>query len=173
MNAETMSASGAQANLRQQAGIWWRARTPRERQAVVVVVLVLVLFLIWSVFVQPALRTIREAPAQLDRLDAQTQQIQRAANEVDGLRGATRVSPTQAAAALKAATDRLGANARLNLQGDRATLTITGAGVNATALRAWLSEARSGARARPTDAQLQRGSAGYTGTIGVVLGGSS
>ncbi|HEY4068587.1 MAG TPA: type II secretion system protein GspM [Burkholderiaceae bacterium] len=170
MNAETMSASGAQSNLRQQAGIWWRARTPRERQAVVVVVLVLVLFLLWSLFVQPALRTIREAPAQLDRLEAQTQQVQRATNEVDVLRGATRVSPAQAGAALKAATDRLGANAKLNLQGDRATLTIAGTGVDATALRGWLTEARSGARARPIDAQLQRSSAGYTGTLGVVLG---
>ena len=169
MNAETMSTSTG-ASLRQQARVWWLARTPRERQAVVVVVLVLVLFALWSLLVAPALRTVREAPAQLDRLDAQYQQMQRIAGEATTLRGASRVSPTQAAAALKAATDRLGGNARLALQGDRATLTLTG--VNAEALRAWLNEARSGARARPVEAQLTRGTSGYSGTLSLTLGGA-
>ena len=168
MNAEALSARGG--SLRQQAEGWWRGRTPRERQAVIVVALVVVLFAIWGVFVQPALRTTREAPLQLDRLDAQYQQMQRVASEATALRGASRVSPTQATAALKAATDRLGANAKLALQGDRATLTLNG--INAEALRAWLNEARSGARARPTDAQLTRGTSGYSGTIGLTIGGA-
>jgi len=171
MNAETMSASPGLATLRQQAIGWWQARTPRERQAVIVVALVLSLFVLWSLFVQPALRTAREAPAQLDVLEAQYQQMQRIANEATTLRSATRVSPTQAAAALKAATDRLGANARLSIQGERATLTLT-SGVSVEALRAWLNEARSGARARPVDAQLQRGPAGYGGSISLTLGGA-
>ena len=148
MNAEATTASPGLASLRQQARNWWHARTPRERQAVIVVALVIGLFVVWSLLVQPALRTTREAPAQLDLLEAQYQQMQRIANEATTLRGATRVSPTQAAAALKAATDRLGTNARLTVQGDRATLTLT-SGVSAEALRAWLNEARSGARARP------------------------
>lgn len=168
MNAEALSARGG--GLRQQAESWWRGRTPRERQAVIVVVLVLLLFAVWSLFVQPALRTTREAPLQLDRLDAQYQQMQRVVAEATALRGASRVSPTQAAAALKAATDRLGSNAKLVLQGERATLTLSG--VNAEALRAWLNEARSGARARPTDAQLTRGASGYSGTIGLTIGGA-
>lgn len=168
MNAETLPARGG--NLGQQARAWWRGRTPRERQAVTVVVLVLSLFAIWILFVQPALRVTREAPPQLDRLDAQYQQMQRVAAESTALRGASRVSPTQAAAALKAATDRLGSGAKLALQGERATLTL--AGVNAEALRAWLNEARSGARARPTDAQLTRGATGYSGTIGLTIGGA-
>jgi len=58
------------------------------------------------------------------------------------------------------------------IQGERATLTLN-TGVNPEALRAWLNEARSGARARPVEAQLQRGPLGYTGTIGVALGGAS
>jgi general secretion pathway protein M len=88
------------------------------------------------------------------------------------LRSATRVAPTQAAAALKAATDRLGTNARLAMQGDRATLTLVD-GVSPDALQAWLGEVRSGARARPVDAQLQRGPNGYSGTLGVTLGSAS
>jgi len=172
MSTESMSsASPGLATLRQQARTWWQVRTPRERQAVLAVALVLGLFVVWSLFVQPALITAREAPAQLDRLEAQYQQMQRIAAESGTLRGAARVSPMQAAAALKAATDRLGGNARLTVQGDRATLTLTG--VSAEALRAWLLEARSGARARPIEAQLQRGQSGYNGTLGVTLGGAS
>jgi general secretion pathway protein M len=171
MNAESTGASPAMASLRQQARTWWLARTPRERQAVLVVGFVLGLFAVWSVLVQPALRTTREAPEQLDRLEAQYQQMQRIAAESSALRGAPRVSPMQASAALKAATDRLGAGGRIAFQGDRATLTLVG--VSPEALRAWLVEARSGARARPVDAQLQRGASGYNGTLSLTLGGTS
>ena len=59
----------------------------------------------------------------------------------------------QAHDALRSATERLGAEkARLSLQGDRATLTLTG--VTGEQLSSWLGEARSGARARPVEAQL-------------------
>ncbi len=167
-----VSASPAMASLRQQAGTWWQARTPRERQAVAVVAVVVGLFFVWSLLVQPALRTVTEAPLVLDRLDAQYQQMQRIATESNGLRAAPRVAPAQAVAALKAATDRLGERGKLVIQGERATLTLN-TGVNPEALRAWLNEARNGARARPVEAQLQRGPLGYTGTIGVALGGAS
>ena len=171
MNTEAMASSSTGTSLSQQARTLWLARTVRERQAIVLVVAVVVLFAIWSLLVQPALRVTREAPAQLDRLDAQYQQMQRIAAESTALRGATKVSATQATAALRAATDRLGANARLLQQGDRATLTLTG--VSPEALKGWLNEARSGARARPVEAQLQRGPSGYSGTIGLTLGGAS
>ena len=158
------------ASLRQQAQTWWQARTARERQAVLVVGLLLAAFVVWSVLARPALQVAREAPAQLDQLDAQYQQMQRIAAESTGLRGAPRVSPAQAAAALKSATDRLGDRGRLTLLGDRATLTLSG--VSPEALRAWLTEARSGARARPIEAQLQRGPTGFSGTLGVALAGN-
>ncbi len=172
MSAASSGASPAMASLRQQSGTWWRARTPRERQAVALVGLILAVFVVWSLLVQPALTTARTAPAQLDQLDAQYQQMQRIATESTALRAAPRVAPSQAQAALKAATDRLGERGRLVLQGDRATLTLS-TGVSPEALRGWLAEVRSGARARPVEAQLQRGALGYTGTIGVTLGGSS
>jgi general secretion pathway protein M len=135
-----------------------------------VVAIVLGLFVVWNLAVQPALQTVREAPAQLDRLDAQYQQMQRIAAETVGLRGATRVSQSQAGLALKAAADRLGERGKLTLQGDRATLTLSG--VSPEALRAWLVEARSGARARPIEAQWQRGPQGYSGTLVVTFGGA-
>jgi general secretion pathway protein M len=172
MNAtSSMTASPALATLRQQATTWWTARAPRERQALTIVGIVIGLFLVWSFFVQPALRTVREAPTELDLLDAQYQQMQRGAAEGTALRAAPRVSSSQAAAALRAATDRLGDHARLSIQGDRATLTLTG--VTPEALRSWLGEARSGARVRPVEASLQRGALGFSGTISVTLGGTS
>ena len=171
MNAETMPAAATATQLRQQGRDWWQRRAPRERQAVALVAVVLVLFIVWSLLVQPALRTAREAPAELDRLEARFQQMQRVAGESAALRSATRVSPAQAQQALKAATDRLGDRATLTLQGDRATLRL--AGVDAEALRAWLAEVRSAARARPVEAQLQRGALGYSGSLGLVLGGGS
>jgi general secretion pathway protein M len=170
MNTENLSPTQL-ISLRQQALTWWQARTPRERQAVALVVIILVLFLFWSWLIQPALRTVSEAPTQLDKLEAQQQQMQQIASESVVLRGASRVSPTQATLALKAATDRLGDRAKLVVQGDRATLTLTNLSPNA--LRAWLIEVRSGARARPTEAQLQRSPQGYSGTLGLALGGAS
>ena len=172
MNASTIGdASGGLVSLRQQARTWWRSRSNRERQAVALVVTIIVLFLVWSMLVQPAWRIARSAPAELDALDAQLQQMQRIANESRGLRGTAPVGAAQAGIALKAASDRLGDKARLNLQGDRAILTLMGA--SPEALRAWLSEARAGARARPVEAQLQRGPTGYTGTLIVSIGGNS
>ena len=162
-----MPPSPALASLREQAGAWWLARTPRERQAVATVAIVLGLFVGWSLLVQPALRIVRAAPAQLDVLEAQYQQMHRVAAESVALRGAARVSPAQAALALKSATDRLGDKGKITQQGDRATLTLNG--VSPEALRAWLNEARSAARARPVEAQLVRATAGYSGSLVVNL----
>ena len=170
MNTRSLTLPPALASLRAEAGKWWRARTTRERRAVIVVVGVLGVLLVWSLLVQPAWRSTRAAPAQLDQLDGELQQMQRVAAESRVLRAVAPVSPTQAAAALKAASERLGDKAKLNLQGDRATLSLTG--ISPEALRAWLVEARSGARARPVEATLLRGPAGFTGSVTVTLGGA-
>jgi general secretion pathway protein M len=170
LNTKTLSESPALASLKQQAFIWWRARTPRERQAVTVVVGVLLLIMVWSWFIQPALRTLREAPIQLAQLEAQYQRMQQVAVESNSLRGSPRVGQVQAVQALKAATERLGDQGKLALQGERATLTLTNA--SPEALRTWLVEARAGARTKPVEAQLLRAAQGYNGTLSVALGGA-
>lgn len=169
MNAEA-TATGLP-TLRRQASIWWRARTVRERQMVTLVLLVVLALAVWSLLVQPALRVAREAPVQIDRLDGQLQQMQRVAIESTGLRAAARISQGQATQALKSATDRLGEHGKIVVLGDRATLTLVNA--DPEALRGWLNEARSGARARPVEAQLQRSPAGYSGTMSLTLEGAS
>ena len=167
MNDKTMALPAHLGQARQQAHAYWRSRAPRERLALGAAAAVLGLFVVWLLFVQPAWRTLRETPAQLDALDAQLQQMQRLAAESQSLRGVAAVTQVQAAAALKSATDRLGDKGRLSMQGDRASLTLNG--VSPEALRGWLLEARSAARVRPVEAQLARGPQGFTGTLVVSL----
>ena len=150
---------------------WWRTLARREQRLLMMAGAVLVLGLLWVLTLQPALRTISRAPIELDRLDAQLQTMQRLAGEVQSLRAAPPVAPEQAAAALRAATERLGDKGKLQLQGERAVLTLNNVGTGP--LRDWLAEARAGARARPLEASLTRGTQGYSGTLVLALGGGS
>ena len=158
------------AGARDQAARFWRSRAPRERQLIAGGAVALALLVVWLIAVQPALRTLRETPAELDRLDAQWQQMQLAALESAALRSASPVPPAQANEALRAATERLGGKGKIALQGDRAVLTFSG--VPFEALRNWLGEARSAARARPVEAQLLKGASGYSGSISISLAGN-
>ena len=150
---------------------WWRGLARREQTLVGVAAAVVLLGAVWALAVQPAWRTLARAPAELDALDAQLQAMQRLAGEAQQLRAAPPVAPEQAAAALKAATARLGEQGRLALQGDRAVLTLNN--VATGALRDWLAEARAGARARPVEANLTRGASGTSGTLVVAIGGGN
>lgn len=170
MSTAAVGSTGAPA-LHQQARQYWRSRAPRERLALIAMATAIGLLLVWNLAVSPALHTVRTAPAQLDAIDEQMQQMQVTAAEVRGLRAIAPVSPQQAANALKAATDRLGDRAKLSVQSDRATLTLNGLGTEE--LRAWLTEARSAARARPIEGQLQRNASGYNGTLTLTLGGGT
>lgn len=156
---------------RREASRRWEALSPRDRLAVSIGAGALGVLVSWLLAVQPALRTVREVPAQIDVVEAQLQAMRALAAETSGLRGATPVSQAQAVAALQAATDRLGAKGKLSVQGDRATLTLTAA--DTESLRSWLELARSAARARPIEAQLSRNPNGYTGTLVVSLGGGA
>jgi general secretion pathway protein M len=147
---------------------WWATLAQRERRLIALGGSVLVLYLVFVVAVQPAWRTVRSAPAQLDALDAELQTMQRLASEVGELRATPPVNAAQSMTALKAASERLGDKAKLSIQGERAVLTLNGAGTEE--LRSWLAEARSGARARPVEATLTRGASGYSGSIVVAVG---
>ena len=152
------------------AAAWWRSLPSRDRNLAAFGIAVLVLFLLWLLALQPALSTLSRAPVEMDTLDAQLQTMQRLAAETAELRATPPVNPDQAQAALKAATERLGDKAKISLQGDRAVLTLNGAGTEA--LRGWLAEARSGARARPLEANLMRSGSGYSGTLVLSIGGA-
>ena len=119
---------------------------------------------------QPAWRTLREAPIEIDRLEAQLQRMQRQAAEVRELRATPPVPAAQSVEALRAATQRLGERAKLSLAGDRATVTLSG--IEGEQLRDWLAEVRTGARARPVEVQLTRAGQGFNGNVVLALGGT-
>ena len=150
---------------------WWTSLAARERLLIAVGSVALGVIALWVLAIQPAWTTLRTAPTEIDRLDAQWQSMQSLAAESEVLRAVPAMRPEQAAAALQAATDRLGANGRLQLQGDRATLTLTDA--TPQQLREWLAQARSGARARPLELSLTRSATGFVGTLVVSLGSAS
>jgi general secretion pathway protein M len=145
----------------------WSRLDARERLGLAGAGVALLLLLFVLLLINPALRTLKEAPARLSALDSQLAQMQSLAAEAKRLQQLPPVSPAQAAAALQAATEFLGPEARLTLQGERATLNFTN--LSGEQLGAWLVEVRSAARARPVEAQLQRGPNGYGGSIVLAL----
>ncbi|RTL46695.1 MAG: type II secretion system protein M [Burkholderiales bacterium] len=167
-NPEGLAAQWQQ--LKTQALTQWEALGERERLALSAVGVLLALLLAWSVLLAPALRTLKTAPAELEKLDLQLQQMQAQAQEAKALRAAPPVPPAQAQAALTASVTHLGPAARLNLTGDRAVVTLNG--VPPEMLQGWLGEVRAAARARPVEAQLTRGPKGYAGTLVLTLGGN-
>lgn len=164
--AEGLTAAWVQA--RDQALAQWSALGERERWALQVAATMLGLLLFWLIAIAPARRTIQAAPAQLEMLELQLQQMQGQALEARTLQAAPTVPPAQAQAALVGATERLGSAARLQVSGDRAVLSLNG--VSPEALQGWLGEVRSAARARPVEAQLSRGPKGFSGSVVLALG---
>ncbi len=149
----------------------WGQMAERERIGVLAAGAALGLLLVVLLLVNPALKTLREAPAKLAQLDQELARMQGWAAEAQRLQGQPAVNPAQVQAALQAATEALGPDARLSVSGDRATLNFSNLG--APQLAAWLAEVRSAARARAIEANLQRGPTGYGGSIVLSLGAAT
>jgi len=135
----------------------------RERRMVAVIAIALAFLVLWLALVRPAWNTLDAAPALRAQADAQLLQMQ-----AKQLRALPPVAAPVAEQVLKSATDELGGKAKLAMQGDRATLSVTG--INGEDLRKWLIQARGGARARPVEANLVRAGDGYNGTLVVAIG---
>ncbi len=105
---------------------------------------------------------------QLDQLEGQLQDVQRIAAESRELRGAAPVSASQAAAALKAATNGSDSG-KITLLGDRASLTLTNASPEGCAPGSTKPAARH-ARGPWSAAAAQ--AAGYSGSVTVKLRGT-
>ena len=168
MNAQADTFASRAAAWRAQAGELWRARSQRDRTAIVVMAGVLGAFLLWTLGIAPAWRTLQTAPTQIEALEAQLLQMRTMAAEVRELRNTTPIPAAQAGVAMKAAAERHGDKVRLTLQAERALITFTNA--SPEQVRALLVEARSAARARPLEAQLSRGANGFNGTLVLSLG---
>jgi general secretion pathway protein M len=148
----------------------WETLAPRERVMVAAMGGALAFLLVWMIAVRPAWRTLEQAPAQRMQADLALLQLQALAAEAKQLRALPPVPQAQAEQVLKSATERLGGKAKLAVQSEKATLTLTGA--TGEDLRQWLVEARGGAHARPVEATLTRAGDGYNGTLVVAIGSS-
>ena len=164
MTAAALRTSGALAPLRQR----WQALPPREKTMVAVAGGLLLAALVWWLLVQPALTTLRTAPAQHRALDAQLQQMRALQAQAQAMQSLPRQNPDDARRALEASVKTLGAGARLAFSGDQATLTVSG--VPADALASWLNQARVEARVQPGQARLARNAGGsWDGTLMLTL----
>jgi general secretion pathway protein M len=156
------------ADTRDQVRARYEKLDARERQMVLVIGGALTFLVVWLLLVRPAWTTLDNAPVLRAQADAQLLQMQAIANEARQLRALPPVPPSVAEQVLKSATDDLGGKAKLSVQGERATLAVTG--INGEDLRTWLLKARGGARARPVEASLMRSGDGYNGTLVVAIG---
>ena len=133
----------------------WAQLGTRERRMVILAATVVGLALLWWVGLAPALRTLREAPAQRAALQTQAQQVLQLKTEADALKAVPRLAQDEALRALETAMkQRLGDTGQLTVMGDRANVVLKGA--SATALADWLSDVRVNARATPVEARLTR-----------------
>ncbi|AMO23435.1 hypothetical protein GCM10027034_40690 [Ramlibacter solisilvae] len=147
----------------------WAALAKREKTMVVAAATVVGVALLWMLAVGPALSTLRTADAQRRTLDAQLQRMIALQAQAQSLQAQPKQNHDEAVRQLEAAVRQgLGASGRMAIQGERATITLTGAAPDA--LAQWLAQARLNARAIPAEAHLVRNAGGaWDGSLVLTL----
>jgi len=152
--------------------IRWRSVSPREQRLLMLAGVLVSLALLWWLALAPALAVLKAAPAQHRALDAQLQHMQRLQAQAKALQAQPVLLPEQARQALDSAMAMLGSGAQMNVQFDRATVTLNA--VPASALAQWLATVRQNAHSAPVEAHLVRNPAGnWDGTLVLNLGARS
>jgi len=135
-----------------------QALPKKDRQRLGGLAAVFMALMLWTWNLAPALKTLREVPLQLTQLDAQTQQLKAMLVQAQTLQKSPRIKTNEAASLLqKAVSEVLGNGARLNIEGTRATLTLSG--VSADSLAQFAALARIQSQAMTIEAHLQKFSA--------------
>lgn len=143
---------------------YWRQLKMSERRLILAAFWLILVALLWWLAIAPALKTIKEAPAQHRAIDKQLQHMRALGAEAKNLQNQPKLGLDEAQKALQSAVaQRFGNAAQLNLTGERATLTLKNA--NPQELALWLTQARVNARALPTDVKLNRQGDGWDGTL--------
>ena len=141
----------------------WQQRSVRERRLLLLAAWLLGLAVAWQWAISPALATWRSAAQQQLELDRQTRQMQQWQTEARQLSTPARMTRAQAVQWLEtSATEMLGKNVRVVLQGEQLQVTLTAA--TPTGLARWLSQAREKAQALVQTAELQQISQAKTST---------
>lgn len=153
-------------NLVQQWQGRWNALASRERNLLLVAATIVVGALLWWLALAPALATLRAADVQHQKLDAQLQQMQVLQVQAMVLQAQPKLTGDDAQRTLAALLKQtLPGTAQMSVAGDRATVTLKGAG--ADALAQWITQARINARAIPSEVRLVRSAANNAGAPAV------
>lgn len=147
----------------------WAGLAGREKRLVKLAIALVLLAGLWLLLLAPALHTVRQADAQARVLDAQLQQMKALQTEAQSLQSQPAITYEEAQRALDLATRQtLAATARLQVSGERATVTLQNAAPDA--LAQWLAQARLNARSVPLEARLSRlANGGGTTWSGVIV----
>lgn len=147
----------------------WAALAPREKVMVAAGAAVVAFGIVWLIFIGPALSTLRTAETQRRTLDSQLQRMAALRTQAQAMQSQPKASREESVRQLELAVrQRLGTSARLQVAGDRATVTLTG--TPADALAQWLAQARTAAHALPAEAHLVRNGAGtWEGSLVLAL----
>ena len=147
----------------------WQAFAPREKMMIAAAATLVVIAIVWLVLLGPALATLRGAESQQRALDAQLQAMRALQAQAKALQAQPKQSHDEASRLLELSVRQaLGTTARMAIQGERVTLTLTGTAPDA--LAQWLTQARINAHALPGEARLYRNSGGmWEGTIVLTL----
>ena len=133
----------------------WDRLSARDKNLVRLALVLVLALLLWQLSLKPAIATLRTADAQARALDAQLQQMRAAQAQAQTLQKQPPLDFDEAVRALTATTQQtLGTTAKLNMVGERATVTLTNASPDA--LAEWLTQARLNARSVPQEARLTR-----------------
>ena len=147
-------------------GTHWKALLPRERLLLRAATAVGASVLLWSVGLQPALHTRREAQVALPRLQAQLQTMHALQEQAAQVRAMPALEPGQAQALFTQACRTHGiADTPLRPDGPS---TVEIQGLEPEALGHWLEALRTDVRIRPIRVQLRRDALGlWSGTVQV------
>jgi len=137
----------------------WATLAQREKVMVAAGIAVVALALVWMIFVGPALSTLRTAETQRRTLDSQLQRMAAMRTQAQAMQSQPRPNRDESLRQLEQSVkQRLGTTARVQVAGDRVTVTL--AGTPADALAQWLAQSRAAAHTLPAEAHLVRNAAG-------------
>lgn len=146
------SAASPFGKLRSAWGQHWASLAAREQSLVLLAAGTVALALLWWALT-PAWQTLRQAPTRHQVLDAQLAQVQTLQAEALALRDAPRRASAQSLEALRqSVASQLGASAQLQINGDRATVTLNA--TPAPVLASWLAQVRNQTGSLPLEARL-------------------
>ena len=158
-----MNAPSTRTAARQRLHSIWQGMAVRERRLVLVAAALVAAASIWWVLLAPALRTLRQAPAEKAAVAEQLAHMRSLQSQAAALQKQPALSSADSQGQLTALAAQLLGEHSIVWQGKQANVTLHN--VPPQRLGQWLAQARSQARAIAQQAQLEYSSAGWNGSM--------